>query len=80
VGAKYAKFRNDRGVPEIVIGTKKFKCIGVSVNILAGSRVLSAVGTCPPQSLGVTRTRNYPMCENVARAVVDARLIRVKPH
>ena len=26
----YAKFGNDRGVPEIRIGVKAFKCIGVS--------------------------------------------------
>jgi uncharacterized Zn-finger protein len=26
----YAKFRNDNGVPEIRIGIKEFKCIGVS--------------------------------------------------
>ena len=26
----YPKFRNDRGVPEICIGVKEFKCIGVS--------------------------------------------------
>jgi uncharacterized Zn-finger protein len=26
----YAKFKNDNGVPEIRIGIKEFKCIGVS--------------------------------------------------
>jgi uncharacterized Zn-finger protein len=26
----YPKFRNDRGVPEIRIGVKEFKCIGVT--------------------------------------------------
>jgi uncharacterized Zn-finger protein len=26
----YPKFRNDRGVPEICIGVREFKCIGVS--------------------------------------------------
>lgn len=26
----YAKLRNDRGIPEIRIGVKEFKCIGVS--------------------------------------------------
>ena len=26
----YAKFRNDHGAPEIVIGLKTFKCIGMS--------------------------------------------------
>jgi hypothetical protein len=26
----YAKFRNDHGAAEIVIGAKKFKCVGVS--------------------------------------------------
>jgi len=26
----YAKFRNDRGVPEIRIGVKEFECIGAS--------------------------------------------------
>lgn len=26
----YAKFRNDRGVPEIRIGAREFKCIGAS--------------------------------------------------
>ena len=26
----YSMFRNDRGVPEICIGVKEFKCIGVS--------------------------------------------------
>jgi len=26
----YPKFRNDRGVPEIRIGVREFKCIGVS--------------------------------------------------
>jgi len=26
----YLKFRNDRGVPEICIGVREFKCIGVS--------------------------------------------------
>jgi uncharacterized Zn-finger protein len=30
VGDSYTKFRNDHGAAEIVIGTKKFKCIGVS--------------------------------------------------
>ena len=29
-GSGYPKFRNDRGVPEICIGVKEFKCIGVS--------------------------------------------------
>lgn len=29
-GSGYPKFRNDRGVPEICIGVKAFKCIGVS--------------------------------------------------
>ena len=29
-GGGYPKFRNDRGVPEICIGVKEFKCIGVS--------------------------------------------------
>ena len=29
-GDGHAKFRNDRGVPEIRIGVKAFKCIGVS--------------------------------------------------
>ena len=29
-GSGYPKFRNDRGVPEIWIGVKEFKCIGVS--------------------------------------------------
>jgi hypothetical protein len=28
-GSGYPKFRNDRGVPEICIGVKEFKCIGV---------------------------------------------------
>lgn len=28
--AGYAKFRNDRGVPEIRIGAKAFRCIGAS--------------------------------------------------
>jgi uncharacterized Zn-finger protein len=29
-GGGYLKFRNDRGVPEIFIGVREFKCIGVS--------------------------------------------------
>jgi uncharacterized Zn-finger protein len=29
-GSAYSKFRNDRGVPEIRIGVREFKCIGVS--------------------------------------------------
>ncbi len=29
-GNGYLKFRNDRGVPEICIGVREFKCIGVS--------------------------------------------------
>src|SRR4029434_4054574 len=29
-GSGYSMFRNDRGVPEICIGVKEFKCIGVS--------------------------------------------------
>ena len=29
-GDGHAKFRNDRGVPEIRIGVKEFKCVGVS--------------------------------------------------
>jgi uncharacterized Zn-finger protein len=29
-GGGYLKFRNDRGVPEICIGVREFKCIGVS--------------------------------------------------
>ena len=29
-GSGYLKFRNDRGVPEICIGVREFKCIGVS--------------------------------------------------
>ena len=29
-GHAYVKFRNDNGVPEIRIGVKEFKCIGVS--------------------------------------------------
>ena len=29
-GGGYLKFRNDRGVPEIRIGVREFKCIGVS--------------------------------------------------
>src|ERR1700720_3727620 len=29
-GSGYLKFRNDRGVPEIRIGVREFKCIGVS--------------------------------------------------
>lgn len=28
--ARLSKFRNDRGVPEIRIGVREFKCIGVS--------------------------------------------------
>ena len=27
----YAKFKNDRGVPEIKIGVREFKCAGASV-------------------------------------------------
>jgi uncharacterized Zn-finger protein len=30
VGQRLSKFRNDRGVPEIRIGVREFKCIGVS--------------------------------------------------
>ena len=29
-GDGYAKFKNDHGVPEIRIGTREFKCAGVS--------------------------------------------------
>jgi uncharacterized Zn-finger protein len=29
-GSFYPKFRNDRGVAEICIGVREFKCIGVS--------------------------------------------------
>lgn len=29
-GSDYSMFRNDRGVPEIRIGVREFKCIGVS--------------------------------------------------
>jgi uncharacterized Zn-finger protein len=29
-GSGYLKFRNDRGVPEICIGVREFKCVGVS--------------------------------------------------
>ncbi len=29
-GSGYPKFKNDRGVPEIRIGVREFKCIGVS--------------------------------------------------
>jgi uncharacterized Zn-finger protein len=29
-GSDYPKFRNDRGVLEICIGVKEFKCVGVS--------------------------------------------------
>src|SRR5271155_2590537 len=29
-GSGYLKFRNDRGVPEICIGVREFKCMGVS--------------------------------------------------
>ena len=29
-GSGYLKFRNDPGVPEIFIGVKEFKCIGMS--------------------------------------------------
>ncbi len=29
-GSAYSMFRNDRGVPEICIGVREFKCIGVS--------------------------------------------------
>ena len=29
-GSGYLKFRNDRGVPEIRIGVREFKCIGES--------------------------------------------------
>jgi uncharacterized Zn-finger protein len=29
-GSGYPKFKNDRGVPEICIGVKEFKCIGSS--------------------------------------------------
>jgi len=29
-GGGYLKFRNDRGVPEICIGVREFKCVGVS--------------------------------------------------
>jgi uncharacterized Zn-finger protein len=28
--SRYPKFRNDRGIPEIRIGVREFKCIGVS--------------------------------------------------
>ena len=30
VGQRLSKFRNDRGVPEIRIGVREFKCIGIS--------------------------------------------------
>jgi len=30
VDDNYAKFSNDRGAPEIVIGLKQFQCVGVS--------------------------------------------------
>jgi uncharacterized Zn-finger protein len=30
VGQRLSKFKNDRGVPEIRIGVREFKCIGVS--------------------------------------------------
>ena len=30
VGQRLSKFRNDRGVPEIRIGVREFKCVGVS--------------------------------------------------
>jgi uncharacterized Zn-finger protein len=29
-GGGYPKFKNDRGVPEMRIGVREFKCIGVS--------------------------------------------------
>jgi uncharacterized Zn-finger protein len=29
-GSGYPKYRNDRGVSEICIGVREFKCIGVS--------------------------------------------------
>jgi hypothetical protein len=29
-GSGYLKFRNDRGVPEICIAVREFKCVGVS--------------------------------------------------
>lgn len=29
-GGGYLKFRNDRGIPEICIGVREFRCIGVS--------------------------------------------------
>jgi len=29
-GIGYPKFRNDRGVPEICIGVKEFKCIDMA--------------------------------------------------
>jgi uncharacterized Zn-finger protein len=30
VGQRLSKFRNDRGVPEIRIGVREFKCVGIS--------------------------------------------------
>ena len=30
VGQRLSKFRNDRGVPQIRIGVREFKCIGIS--------------------------------------------------
>jgi uncharacterized Zn-finger protein len=30
VGQRLSKFRNDRGAPEIRIGVREFKCVGIS--------------------------------------------------
>ena len=67
-GSGYLKFRNDRGVPEIRIGVREFKCIGES----------------PPQDhphiyidMGQTDTILCPYCGTRFR--FDPRLTRSMP-
>ncbi len=62
---RYPKFKNDRGVPEICIGAREFKCTGMS----------------PPQNhphvyinMGKSDTILCPYC--VTRFRLDSRLAR----
>jgi hypothetical protein len=44
-GSGYLKFRNDRGVPEICIGVREFKCIGHP------HRKITRTSTCDPTAM-----------------------------
>ena len=72
-GIGYPKFRNDRGVPEICIGVKEFKCIGMATRRTASLLIV----TQPEQSRSLGDKRQVVCVDPVKWAAIAEARTRV---